>query len=110
MRGDPASTPQLVIWEHEGNRAVRLDQWKAVSYYTAARGCTHTKVGRGRRTGPWELYDLSRDRCELNDLARDEPGRLRELVENDDDWADRTKVTHWQDIQAKWGQLDDGDP
>lgn len=53
-------------WFHDGHRAV-LDEttrWKAV----AAEG------------EPWELYDLSIDRIESNDLAHQHPDRLRSLV------------------------------
>ena len=31
------------------------------------------------RTGPWELYNLARDRTELRNLAASEPDRAREL-------------------------------
>ncbi len=31
--------------------------------------------------GPWELYDLSRDRSELNDLAKERPDQANELRE-----------------------------
>jgi arylsulfatase len=101
--GKAPTGPQLVVGEHEGNRAVRLDNWKAVSWYSEARGYVNQKVGEGRRTSPWELYDLADDRCELNDLARDEPRRLRDLVAVYEDWAVRTRVADWQDIQAAWG-------
>jgi arylsulfatase len=105
--GEAPSVPQLVVWEHEGNRAVRLDGWKAVSYYSGARGYVNQKVGEGRRTGSWELYDLASDRSELHDRSHDEHRRLRELVDVYDDWAVRTRVADWQDIQAAWGQIDD---
>jgi len=55
---------ELLWWLHEGNRAVRVGDWKLV----ASRG------------GPWELYDLSRDRCETTDLAADEPGKVAALA------------------------------
>ena len=42
-----------MFWEHEGNAAVRDGQWKLVREYQK----------------PWELYDVSKDRTELNDLA-----------------------------------------
>lgn len=41
-----------VFWEHEGNRAVRLDKWKLVA--------------RGGQ--PWELYDVAADRTEQKNL------------------------------------------
>lgn len=50
-------------WLHEGNRAVRVGDWKLV----AAKG------------NPWELYDLKTDRAEQHDLATELPERVTEL-------------------------------
>lgn len=50
-------------WLHEGNRAVRVGDWKLV----AARG------------DPWELYDLRTDRAEQNNLAAKMPDKVKEL-------------------------------
>lgn len=50
-------------WLHEGNRAVRVDDWKLV----AVKG------------GDWELYDLKTDRAEAHDLASKMPEKVREL-------------------------------
>jgi arylsulfatase len=51
-------------WYHENNRAVRVGDWKLVS------------AGKG---APWELYDLRTDRCEMKDLAGQQPERVRAL-------------------------------
>jgi arylsulfatase len=107
---DDESSSQLLRIEHEGNRAVRLDNWKLVSFYTEARGWVHGQVGRGRRSGRWELYDLASDRTEEHDLAADEPRRLREMIEIYEDWAARYAVVDWEEIQRLWGNVDDGDP
>ena len=50
-------------WLHEGNRAVRVGDWKLV----AAAG------------DPWELYDLKTDRAEQHDLAARMPDKVKEL-------------------------------
>ncbi len=50
-------------WLHEGNRAVRVGDWKLV----AAEGT------------PWELYDLKTDRAEQNNLASQRPDKVKEL-------------------------------
>jgi arylsulfatase len=62
---DPAAPPahDTLWWCHEGNRAVRSGDWKLV----AAKGT------------PWELYDLSTDRCETKNLAAGESSRVAEL-------------------------------
>src|SRR5205823_9089681 len=49
-------------WEHEGNRAVRVGDWKLVAPYR----------------GEWELYDLKSDRTELNNLAAKHPAQVTE--------------------------------
>jgi arylsulfatase len=58
-------------WLHEGNRAIRVGDWKLV----AAKG------------DPWELYDLSTDRAEQHDLAASMPDRVKELEQA---WQART--------------------
>ena len=50
-------------WLHEGNRAVRVDDWKLV----AAKG------------DPWELYDLKSDRAEQHNLAGQMPEKVNDL-------------------------------
>lgn len=62
---DGAVTRHYLWWSHEGNRAIRVDDWKLV----AAKDC------------PWELFDLAADRTETNDLAADYPDKAKELAE-----------------------------
>jgi arylsulfatase len=50
-------------WLHEGNRALRMGDWKLV----AARGAD------------WELYNLASDRAEQHNLAAQMPEKVREL-------------------------------
>jgi arylsulfatase len=69
-----------LFWEHEGNRAVRLGQWKLVAKGPA---------------GPWELYDMAADRTEMNNLATQQPERVKELAVRWDAWARRANVLPW---------------
>jgi arylsulfatase A-like enzyme len=71
---------EALFWEHEGNRALRLGDWKLVA------------KGSG---GPWELYDMKRDRTEMNDLAGAQPARVKEMVATWDRWAERTHAVPW---------------
>jgi arylsulfatase A-like enzyme len=73
--GQPLGRNTL-FWEHEQNRAVRSGKWKLVAF-------------KGK---PWELYDMDVDRTERNDLAAEQPERVRELAAKWDEWAKRTNV------------------
>ena len=82
------SSDRLVFWEHEGNLAVRHGQWKLVQKFET--------------TGRWELYDMTEDRTELNDLAAtkdDEVDRLSKLWQ---EWADSVGVVPRQQIIDSW--------
>jgi len=75
----PAGASFTCGWEHMGNRAYRDGDHKLV----AADG------------GPWELYDVGRDRAEGDNLAAREPARLAALVAAYEGWARRTGVLPW---------------
>jgi arylsulfatase A-like enzyme len=63
FREDVTIKRDFLWWLHEGNRAIRVGNWKLV----AARG------------DPWELYDMRTDRAESHDLAAERPGKVRQL-------------------------------
>lgn len=60
-----------IYWEHEGNAAVRWGDWKLVRRYEQ----------------PWELYDISKDRTELNNLAEHDTAKRDEMVAMWEAWA-----------------------
>jgi arylsulfatase len=68
---------EAIYWEHEGNRAIRVGDWKLV-----AKGAN----------GPWELYDISKDRSEQNDLADSQPARVQLMASMWQVWAERANV------------------
>jgi len=68
---------EMLAWEHEGNAAIRVGDWKLV---------------RHGGQGSWELYDLANDRTELTDLAGREPDRVKQLAAQWQTWAQRTNV------------------
>jgi arylsulfatase len=45
--------------------------------------------------GPWELYDVKRDRTEMKDLAAAQPARVKSMVETWNQWAKRTHAIPW---------------
>ena len=61
-------------WLHEGNRAVRVGDWKLVA----------------AKDDPWELYDLKTDRAEQHNLAVQQPDRVKELAQIWQSQTDRT--------------------
>jgi len=80
---DGGSRPPM-FWEHEGNAAVRIGQWKLVKRYPL----------------DWELYDLEADRTELNDLAAQHPARVADMATQYDAWAARCGVIPREKIVA----------
>ncbi|MEJ7694468.1 arylsulfatase [Daejeonella sp.] len=69
-------------WEHEGNRAIRVKDWKLVSK-------SSEKVPYA---GSWELYDLAKDKTELNDLAAKYPVKVKEMEALWTKWANQNNV------------------
>jgi arylsulfatase len=71
---------EAIFWEHEGNRAVRVGQWKLVAKGPA---------------GKWELYDIAKDRSELHDLAEQHPDRVKSMTAQWEAYARRANVLPW---------------
>jgi len=80
LRGEAWQRQAPIYWEHEGNCAMRLGDWKLVKKYP----------------GPWELYNLEQDRTELDDLIEGEKRRAREMIGEWESWALRCGVIPWQ--------------
>ncbi len=54
-----------IWWLHEGNRALRVGDWKIVA---------------AGKASPWELYDLGEDRSETKNLAKANPEKVEQLA------------------------------
>ncbi len=78
--------PRILCWEHHGNRGIRDGKWKL------------SAIGR---EGKWELYDIEADRSETNNLAREQPERVKKLDAKWQEWAKRTNVIPWPEKKKK---------
>lgn len=79
FRAEPIEREAL-FWEHEGNRAIRVGDWKLVA--------------RGRK-GAWELYNMAADRTELHDLAAERSEVVEQLSTMWQAWAEQSQVLPW---------------
>ena len=79
LTGNTWRREQPIIWEHEGNRAVRAGEWKLVSKFP----------------GEWELYNMTEDRTELSDLIVGEKQRADSLQNEYQRWAETSNVLPW---------------
>ena len=68
---------EAIYWEHEGNRAIRVGDYKLVA--------------KGSK-GKWELYNIAKDRSEQNDLAAEQPDRAKRLAAMWQAYAERANV------------------
>ncbi|MHC5053349.1 MAG: arylsulfatase [Planctomycetota bacterium] len=61
---DGAVKHESLWWCHQGNRAVRMGDWKLVAHSASRK---------------WELYDLARDRSEMKNLVKERPEVVKRL-------------------------------
>ena len=91
LSGKPWLRQQPLFWEHEGNAAARVGNLKLVRQFDR----------------PWELYDMERDRTELNNLATRNAPLVRDLESQYKRWAESIGVIDWKIQQPKllkaWG-------
>lgn len=77
-----------LFFEHEGNRAVRQGDWKLVSEYPANQ---------------WHLYNIVQDRSETNDLATQNPEKVKALTALYEQWANRIGVIPFEKLDKRKG-------
>jgi arylsulfatase len=82
LKDSAAGDRRTLFWEHEGNRAVRKENWKLVSKYP----------------GSWELYDMERNRTETDNLAERYPDTVKALEREYREWAARVGVVEWGEL------------
>ena len=77
LTGSGTFPARPLFWEHEGNAAIRVGEEKLVR--------------RGEK-GPWELFNLAKDRTEQKDLAAQKAQRVTALSAQWEEWARRCQV------------------
>jgi arylsulfatase len=85
FRGEPTQPREGLFYAYDGNRAVRMAQWKLVA----------------EESERWELYDMDADRTELHDLAAAQTDRVKAMALKWDAWAKEVNVTPEQEGKTK---------
>jgi arylsulfatase A-like enzyme len=85
LKGQATQFERALFWEHEGNRAVRQQDWKLV----------------GKNGKAWELYDMAADRTELKDLAGAMPRKVEAMADQYNSWAQATGVRPWNEVSKR---------
>lgn len=75
IRGEKIQRSEEYYFEHERGRAVRKNGWKLVA---------HTST-----PNKWELYHISEDLTEMNNLADQYPEKVEQLEKDWNKWAQR---------------------
>ncbi|NDV61002.1 sulfatase-like hydrolase/transferase [Puniceicoccales bacterium CK1056] len=69
-------TERTLFWDYEKYSAIRIEKWKAL------RKSTSSEI----KDAIWQLYDLSLDRTEMNDLASQYPETAQAMASAWEEW------------------------
>ena len=83
IQGKKREPHNALFWEHIGNKAVRMKNWKLVRRYSADN---------------WRLYNLTKDPTELNDLSSKYPKRVQKMKSAYEEWANKVGVVPWDKL------------
>ncbi|HLP37697.1 arylsulfatase [Lacibacter sp.] len=86
LSGNVITRTNPIFWEHEGNRAMRMGNYKITSQVNE----------------PWRLYDMEKDRTELNDLAAVNPKILQQMIEQYETWYKRVNAQPYFKEPKRW--------
>jgi len=86
-----------VFFEWRNGRAVVDGHWKLLVH--KARPQDEESGLWDFSTGEWELYDLSKDRTETNNLAVSDPGKLAKMQQKFEQW--------WAEVEPGIVQTDE---
>ena len=76
LNGESREPHDALYFNFSVNRAIRVGDMKLVSF----------------RSSPWELYDLSKDRTELNNLADEQPELVKAMGDSWHHWAQHVNL------------------
>ena len=80
---DPSSTTERTLfWEHETHSAIRVGDWKLVTL-------------DGTKPAAWELYDLSHERTETDNVTKQQAQRVHAMSQQWKEWARQANVLPW---------------
>tara|TARA_R100001132_G_scaffold27557_1_gene35466 strand:- start:38704 stop:40044 length:1341 start_codon:yes stop_codon:yes gene_type:complete len=79
LKQQQSLTPRQIFWEYNGKSAVRQGPWKLIMNQT--------------RQEPVELYDLSRDMTESENLSELQPRRVQQMQSALADWKTEVQQT-----------------
>jgi len=82
--GKPLARKSPIFIEHENNAFVRDGDWKLVG--------RNVSPPAGLKKSRWELYHITNDGNELNNLAATHPDKVAELSNKWESWAQRVNV------------------
>lgn len=88
---DATSTRTTQYFELAGNRAIYKDGWVAASHF-GLPWVTAGKSNADLEKATWELYNITEDFSEANDLAASNPEKLKELQAAFDEEAKKYNV------------------
>ncbi|MHC4309852.1 MAG: sulfatase/phosphatase domain-containing protein [Planctomycetota bacterium] len=75
FQGKQRKEHDVLFWQFSKAKAVRTGKWKLV------------RLGQT----DWELYDLEKDRTELNNLALQYPQKVKQMAAMWEDWWEKCK-------------------
>lgn len=73
-----------ILFEHENNAAIRIGDWKLVGKSVVLENSTLKEK--------WELYNMTEDRSEQNDLSDEYPEKTNEMIKLFEQEAKRTRI------------------
>jgi arylsulfatase len=88
FRGEKRQATDTVFFHFSSNRAVRSGKWKL------------SWAGKG----PWELYNMDKDRTELVDLSGKFPARAKEMAASWEQWFKATSGGAFKGRKRKGNQ------